>query len=605
MIIEEIVKAIKTDIAKGKYKPKERLPSEGTLQELFGAGRGTIREAIRILEGMGLVKVKKGRGGGVLIAENSGQIAFESLANLFKLEESNVLAFTELRKMVEPRMIFLAALHRTDDNVIKLKGAIDLFEREIRTRELFVTSTREFFEAVAESTQNEFVTPFYKHLIPVLVETSKLIYEIPNCVDLSIHFYTQIYESIKTNDPAKGQMISEAYLVQIESSVKNAKNFGVQVGRRNGNIKWGVILDLTAATLDYGKQCAMGMLDAARYINENGGIHGKTLDLIICDDKYKTSESHKAYIQLRDDEKVLGIYIQSTGATIFLAPMATHDRLFMFTGGTTAKLSDPNKYPYHFSVGPTYSDMIRIGIKYIRDTWMAKNRKPKLIFLFPDNVYGRDPLDAGKKYAAEMGLEVGIDQIVNWPTLDATPQLLSMQEYDPDYAFLASTAMNAANLIKDAKRLKIRTQFICNTRVFTEDLPRMTMGIEEGILGIQPVTPYGATVPGMERIVRCHDKWHPYHQPNLVYVEGWANILVPMEACRIADEAGKLTSDGIKEVLESFRNFDTGGIVPPVSYFQHDHRPTTQTKIYRIENGQLVAITDYIDIGRDKNYFEM
>jgi hypothetical protein len=55
----------------------------------------------------------------------------------------------------------------------------------------------------------------------------------------------------------------------------------------------------------------------------------------------------------------------------------------------------------------------------------------------------------------------------------------------------------------------------------------------------------------------------------------------------------------------TFRDFDTGGLVPPLSYFQDDHRATTQTKILRIENGRLDPVTDYIDVGRDDTYFEI
>jgi branched-chain amino acid transport system substrate-binding protein len=285
--------------------------------------------------------------------------------------------------------------------------------------------------------------------------------------------------------------------------------------------------------------------------------------------------------------------------------MATQDRLLMFSGGLMSKLLDPRKYPYYFTLCPTYSDMARICIKYIHDTWTINNRKPKLVLICPDNAYGKEIVETSEAYGAEIGVEVGPHQIVNWPTVDATPQLLLMQEFDPDYAFITSTAMNAAYILKDANRLGLRTQFICNIRTFNEDLDRFSMGLGEGVLGIQPITPYGANVSGMEKIVKCHRKWHLYHHPNLVYVEGWANILVPMRACKIADEAGKLTCDGLKEVLETFRDFDTGGLVPPISYFQDDHRPTTQTKIHRIEKGNLIAITDYIDIGRDKKYFEM
>jgi hypothetical protein len=78
-----------------------------------------------------------------------------------------------------------------------------------------------------------------------------------------------------------------------------------------------------------------------------------------------------------------------------------------------------------------------------------------------------------------------------------------------------------------------------------------------------------------------------------------------MEAAKIADDAGKLTSDGIKEVLEGFRHFSTGGLLPTLSFYEDDHRATTQARIYTIERESLIAITDFIDVGRDKKYFDI
>ena len=139
MIVEEIVKAIKADISSGKIGSHEKLPSERQLQELFGVGRGTIREAIKILEGMGLLVIKKGRAGGAFLTPNSNRIASETLANLFKVEESNVLAFVEFRKTMEPKIVFNAALNRTDGNLSKLKEAItyQLQETSIPYRDHF------------------------------------------------------------------------------------------------------------------------------------------------------------------------------------------------------------------------------------------------------------------------------------------------------------------------------------------------------------------------------------------------------------------------------------------------------------------------------------
>ena len=605
LMVGEIVRSVRADLAAGRIKPTEKLASERSLQESYRASRGTIREAMRILEGMGLVEMRKGRGGGAFITRNARQVLPEDLSKLAGSEESNLMAFLEFRRIIEPKLVYSAAIHRTDENVSNLKEAIDLLGKEVPSKELYVTSIKNFFQAIAESTQNDYIVAFCRTILPSLAESAKFVYDIPKCVELSLHFFSQVYEAVHSKDPVKGEISADAYLLQIEDSVKNARNSGLPFTKRKGVIKWGIMLDLTSATLDWGKQCAMGMIDAARYLNESGGINGKRIELIIYDDKYKLSESQLAYRKFKDEEKVLGLYIQSTGANLAIAPLATKDRMFMFSGGTTAKLSNPMKYPYYFSLGPTYLDIARAGIKYIKDSWTHKTRDPRLVFMYPDNIYGREPLEAAKMYASELGVDVGPDQIVNWPTLDATPQLLSMQAFEPDYALIVSTSMNAATILRDSKKLAIKTRFICNNRVFTEDLAKLAMGTAEGVLGIQSVAPYGANVPGMEKIVKLHDMRHPYHEPTVAYVDGWVNILVPMEAAKTADEAGKLTSDGIKEVLESFRHYSTGGLLPTLSFYEDDHRATTQARIYAIERESLVAITGFIDVGRDKKYFDI
>jgi branched-chain amino acid transport system substrate-binding protein len=214
-------------------------------------------------------------------------------------------------------------------------------------------------------------------------------------------------------------------------------------------------------------------------------------------------------------------------------------------------------------------------------------------------------LQAAYRYAEELRVEVGPEIIVDWPTVDASPQLLSMQEYDPDFAFIASTAMNAASILRDSRKLRIRTRYICNNRTFTEALPKHAMGTAEGVLGIQPIAPYGVDVPGMESIIAFHEKWHPYHEATLAYVEGWVNLLVPMEACRMADEAGELNGLGLKRAMETLRDFDIGGLTPPLSYFGDDHRATTQARVWSIKDGLIQPYTGYIDVGRPKIYFEL
>lgn len=598
MAIEAIVNTLKADIIAGKIPAEGKLLPERELQDKFGFGRGTIREALKVLEGMGLLVIRKGRGGGAFLAPNAAEIASESMAGLFKVEEFNIRAFNEFRKMIEPKMVFFAASNRTEDDIRKIRQALDLVNGEALSLELFVTATEAFFRAVAAATRNDYLIAFYHPMLKVLAQTAKMIYEIPKCVETSRFFYAQIFETIDNKVPGKGEMISESYLVQIEDYVENAKRYGISIIGQKKTIKWGIIQDLSSATVDYGKQSAMGLIDAARYVNENGGINGKNLELIVHDDKYLLAEGEKVYHLLRDKTNVFGLYIQSTGTNQAIAPQAMQDGIFMLSGAPSAKLCDPSKYPYYFCIYPTYSDMARIAVKHIRDTWTNQSRNPRLVFLYPDNPYGKDPLKTAKNYAKELEVEVGPDQIVNWPTIDTSEQLTAMQEYDPDFAFVSSTAKNAISIFKDARRLNVKTQFICNIRAFNEDLMRLGTSTVEGVLGVQPLAFYGENVPGMGKILKAHDRWHPYHYPTLIYVEGWANVLVLAAALKLADDAGELTPEGLKKAFESFRNFDTGGLTPPISFFNHDHRPSTESRIYKIENGEFIPVTDYISVGR-------
>jgi branched-chain amino acid transport system substrate-binding protein len=368
-------------------------------------------------------------------------------------------------------------------------------------------------------------------------------------------------------------------------------------------IKWGVLIDLSGPTSDWGKNQVKGQLDAMRWVNENGGINGKELQLIVIDDGYKVPRGVAGYNRLVDSEKVLGLYIQSTGTTMTLIKKIVADGVATIAASFTSKFQNPEKTPFSFFVSPSYGTMGRIALKWVRMTWKDNTRKPKFCYLYPDNKYGRDILEVGKDYAKKIGVDVGPDQVINWPTKDATVQLTNMSRYDPDYAYITSTAMNGAVILKNAKALGLKTKFISNIRNFEESLITLSGGAAEGTYGVHPIAPYGADVPGMKKVVESHEKWHPGETGTNVYVEGWVNILSVTEALKNADKAGDLTPGGIRNAFEQFRNFSTGGLAPPLTFTNKDHRGSMAAKIYEIKDGKMVDVSGWIELPRDMEYF--
>jgi branched-chain amino acid transport system substrate-binding protein len=81
------------------------------------------------------------------------------------------------------------------------------------------------------------------------------------------------------------------------------------------------------------------------------------------------------------------------------------------------------------------------------------------------------------------------------------------------------------------------------------------------------------------------------------------NILAVAEALKMADKAKDLTPAGIRKAFEQFKNFDTGGLAPPLTFTATDHRASMAARIYQVQNGKMVDISGWIELPKDMEYF--
>ncbi len=112
-LYENIVLQIKALILEGNIKPGDRLPAEREMVDLFGVSRSCIREAIKSLATMGLVRVVHGQG--VFVCEVSGEdSAAQVISNLIVPGTGTMRDLFEMRKLLEAQAAEWAALRRTD-----------------------------------------------------------------------------------------------------------------------------------------------------------------------------------------------------------------------------------------------------------------------------------------------------------------------------------------------------------------------------------------------------------------------------------------------------------------------------------------------------------
>jgi ABC-type branched-subunit amino acid transport system substrate-binding protein len=235
-------------------------------------------------------------------------------------------------------------------------------------------------------------------------------------------------------------------------------------------------------------------------------------------------------------------------------------------------------------------------MNFISDKSGIKMRKPKVIFIGSSDHFGRHFLDETKEYARTLGIDIGPDVWITDPSQVAKhipPLLATINAYNPDFAYLSLTSKETSTLMQEITKMDLKTKWICNKRAFDENLTPF-----DGVFGVQPISPFGEDIPGMTRIKEAHQRWHPYDSHTLSYVEGWATTQVISEALRRSLPEQGFSRERVKLALEGFKDFITGGLIPPLTITSKDHRPSVESRIFVIKERKLSRYTGFISIGR-------
>ena len=181
----QVAEAIKDWIVKEHFGAGDRLPSEPDMIERFGMAKGTIREAMRILEAQGLVKSRTGPGGGTFVHEVSKERARALLGNYFYFQNLTIRDIYNLRRVLEPELAAGLAGKLPEEVLGRLEAIIGEYDEPARSldeeREQHVASLR-FHALLAEQSDNPllgFLIDFMVNMLSDLTVYRKL-YSPPN-----------------------------------------------------------------------------------------------------------------------------------------------------------------------------------------------------------------------------------------------------------------------------------------------------------------------------------------------------------------------------------------------------------------------------------------
>jgi branched-chain amino acid transport system substrate-binding protein len=365
-------------------------------------------------------------------------------------------------------------------------------------------------------------------------------------------------------------------------------------------LKVGALIPYSGRWGDSGRECARGMADAAKWFNQREGVSGRKLEILLVDDTSQPAEFMAAYRKLNEADRIPILYLYSTETALALAPHFHYNRIPTFISSLPSQLANTSKYPFVFSIIPTPLDLAKIALHFISDKSGIKVRKPKVIFVGSSDYFGRHFLDETKEYARTLGIDIGPDVWISDVSQPGDKEgkhisslLATINSYHPDFAYLSLTSKETSFLLHEVKKIDLKTKWICSMRAFDENLLPF-----DGVLGVQPISPFGEDIPGMAIVKEAHQRWHPYDTHTLSYVEGWATTQVISRALAKSLPEQGFFREKVRFALEGFKDFVTGGLTPPITITSKDHRPSVESRIFIVKDGKLLRHTSFISIGR-------
>ncbi len=352
----------------------------------------------------------------------------------------------------------------------------------------------------------------------------------------------------------------------------------------------GMHTDLSGPAAFYGVAASQAARMRFDLINEQGGIHGRKVKLVVEDTQFQVPRGVAAINKLINRDKVFAI-MGGTGSSIINAgwreqSAANVPNLFPITA-VRAMFEPLDRLK--FAMGTSFYDQIRAGIKYLVENGSSKS----LCVFYEDTDYGADVIEAARDQAKVMNLTI-VDTVGVKPgDTDFTAPVTKMRQSGCGLVAMATILRTTIIPMGTAKRMGwTDVTFLGTSSPYEYLVAAAPGGATEGLYaGSGIVLPYPETMtPAVAEFAKLY-KERTKQDLNAGVIYGWVGADLTAQGL---DRAGRnLNVDTFVKGLESIQGYRDMFGGPVLNFSATDHRGGTATYLNRVENGRWIRVVDH------------
>ena len=219
-LAEEIADRIRVLILDGTLPPDKPLPGERLLAARFGVSRGSIRDAFRMLETIGLLETRHGQGTFPHELDVGRLVA--PLASILTYRRDLRDELMDVRRMFEPAVARVAATRASEEDLADLQRILDTQRRKLHTGGSAIVEDTAFHAVLARATCNRVVMRIMETLNDLLIGPRKLTLKQKGRPERSIEGHAAVVAALRRRDPDGAARAMRRHIDQIADLLEQA-----------------------------------------------------------------------------------------------------------------------------------------------------------------------------------------------------------------------------------------------------------------------------------------------------------------------------------------------------------------------------------------------
>jgi GntR family transcriptional repressor for pyruvate dehydrogenase complex len=217
---EQVAMQLASELTGGRWKPGEKLPSEAELCKAFNVGRSTLREALKSLAFIGLIRMRAG-GGSYVSDQPSKYLEGPLFAKGVLNTEKDITDLSDARILLETEVAGLCAQRATEQDLAALNDILKQMKTAIEQGgDAFRQLDLGFHLAIAMGSKNQVLSELLRHIREALQELITKSLLLPAGTDMAYKQHREIFEALKQRSPARARKAMRSHLRAFQRGYK-------------------------------------------------------------------------------------------------------------------------------------------------------------------------------------------------------------------------------------------------------------------------------------------------------------------------------------------------------------------------------------------------